>query len=80
MFVALLLFLLVPLDHVVEAVGVEAGVGSSAPAPDGVLGPDVLLALAAAEHELGAFVAVTIFVVGEAVSYTHLTLPTKRIV
>ena len=65
MFVALFFLSLVPLHDVVEAVGVEAGVGSSAPTPDGVLGPDVLLALAAAEHELGTFVAVTIFVVGE---------------
>ena len=39
--------------------------GPSAPAPDGVLGPDVLLALAPPEHELGAFVAVAVFVVGE---------------
>ena len=64
-FVALFFLDLVPLHDVVEAVGVEAGVGASAPAPDGVLGPDVLLALAPPEHELGPFVAVAVFVVGE---------------
>ncbi len=64
-FVALFFLDLVPLNDVVEAVGVEARVRASAPAPDGVLGPDVLLALAPSEHELGAFVTVSVFVVGE---------------
>ena len=63
--VALFLIGLVPLHDVVEAVGVEARVRASAPAPDGVLGPDVLLALAPPEHELGPFVAVAVFVIGE---------------
>ena len=64
-FVALFLLCHVPLHAVVEAVGVEAGVGPSASASDGVLGPDVLLTLAPPEYELGSFVPVAVFVIEE---------------
>ena len=63
--VALFLLRHVPLHAVVEAVRVDAGVLPSAATADCVLGPDVLLALAPPEYELGPFVAVAIFVVGE---------------
>ena len=64
MFVALLLLDLVPLQDVVEAVGVDVGVGSPAAAAHGVLCQDVLLALAPTENHLGSVDLVAVAVVG----------------
>mgnify|MGYP006145420057 CR=1 FL=1 len=62
--VALLLLGLVPLQDVVEAVGVDVDVATLAAAADGVLGEDVLFALASPEDHLGSAYLVAIEVVG----------------
>ena len=63
-FVALFLLDLVPLQNVVEAVGVDVGVGSPAATAHGVLRQDVLLALAPFEDHLRPMDLVAIAVAG----------------
>ena len=62
--IALFLLGLVPLQDVVEAVGVDVDMASLAAAADGVLREDVLLALASPEDHLGSAYLVAIEVVG----------------
>ena len=63
MLVALLLLDLVPLDDVVEAVGIAACVCASAATADGVLHRHTLLTLASAKHHLRVVGAVPVAVV-----------------
>ena len=62
--IALFLLGLVPLQDVVEAVGVDVGVGSPAATAHGVLRQDVLLALAPFEDHLRPVDLVAIAVAG----------------